>query len=182
MSIAIAPLQATNNSFLFSDYEIRTATDEGGEAWFCAKDVFEALGIVWKGVKGSLMKCPEEWQGVCYLQTPGGTQEDVFISEPAVYQTTFRSNKPEAIHFTKWVCAEVLPVLRRQGFFGALNAGQQIQLRNQKLRLLDRLSVSDAFIYQSVLTSLRSVCNQLGEAMPDTSLIGKDRHQLGLDL
>jgi len=57
-----------------------------GEAWFCAKDVFETLGIAWKGVSGSLKNTPEEWQGVCYLQTPGGTQDAVFLSEPAVYR------------------------------------------------------------------------------------------------
>jgi len=176
MASQYAPLQAINNPFLFSEQKVRTATDDKGEAWFCAKDVFETLGIAWKGVSGSLKNTPEEWQGVCYLQTPGGIQEAVFISEPGVYQTAFISRKPEAIAFTKWVCEEVLPAIRRQGFYGRITAGQQIALRNQKIKLIEKLVSSDAFVYDAVITSLRNVCNQLGEPMPDTALIGKDRH------
>lgn len=175
-----APLQAINNPFLFSEYEVRTATDEKGEAWFCAKDVFETLGIAWKGVSGSLKNTPEEWQGVCYLQTPGGVQEAVFLSEPAVYQTAFISRKPQAIAFTKWVCEEVLPAIRRQGYYGRITAGQQIALRNQKLKLLEKLTTADAFLYEAVLTSLRNVCNQLGEPLPNPALLGQDRNQLSL--
>lgn len=180
MASQYTPLQAINNPFLFSEHEVRTATDDKGKAWFCAKDVFETLGITWKGVSGSLKNTPEKWQGVCYLQTPGGTQEAVFISEPAVYQTAFISRKPEAIAFTEWVCEEVLPAIRRQGFYGKITAGQQIALRNQKIKLIEKLPTKDAFIYEAVLTSLRNVCNQLGEAMPDTALLGQDRHQLHL--
>ena len=175
-------VQAMNNPFVFSDHEVRTALGDDGEAWFCAKDVFEALGIAWKGAKGSLMNCPEKWQVVCYLQTSYGSKETIFIAEPAVYQTSFRSNKPDAIRFTEWVCEEVLPAIRRQGSFGTLTAGQQIALRTQKIKLLEKLSTKDAFIHQAVLTSLRNVCNQLGEPMPNVDLIGKDRQQLALEV
>tara|TARA_R110002167_G_scaffold98718_10_gene259419 strand:+ start:1236 stop:1787 length:552 start_codon:yes stop_codon:yes gene_type:complete len=175
-------VQALDNPFLFSNHEVRTALGDDGEAWFCAKDVFEALGITWKGARGSLMNCPEKWQVVCYLQTSHGTKETIFIAEPAVYQTSFRSNKPDAIKFTEWVCEEVLPAIRRQGYYGTLTAGQQIALRSQKIKLLEKLGTSDAFIYQAVLTSLRNICNQLGEPMPDTKWIGQDRKQLRLEV
>lgn len=38
-------LQPIDNAFTFLDQEIRTATDQQGVAWFCAKDVFNAMGI-----------------------------------------------------------------------------------------------------------------------------------------
>lgn len=175
-------LKTIDNPFNFSNHDIRTAIDPAGEVWFCAKDVFEALGIAWKGAKGSLINCPEKWQGVCYLQTPGGAQEAIFIKEPAVYQTAFVSRKPEAVTFTEWVCEEVLPALRRQGFYGQSTPGQQIQLRAQKIKLLECLSSKDAFIRKAVFTSLRAVCNQLGEAMPNPELLGKDAAQLSLEV
>lgn len=175
-------LQSIENPFLFSSLEVRTAIDRIGEVWFCAKDVFESLGIAWKGAKGSLKNTPEKWQGVCYLQTPGGVQEAIFISEPAVYQTAFMSKKPDAIRFTEWVCEEVLPAIRKSGYYGTATPGQQIQLRAQKIKLLEKLETKDAFIHHSVLTSLRDVCNQLGESMPDISLLGKDRRQLSMEL
>lgn len=175
-------VHALNNPFLFSDNEVRTALGDDGEAWFCAKDVFEALGIIWKGAKGSLMNCPEKWQVVCYVQTSHGIKDTIFISEPAVYQTSFRSNKPDAIKFTEWVCEEVLPAIRRQGYYGTLTANQQIALRTQKIKLLEKLSVNDAFIQKAVLTSLHTVCNQLGEPMPEVHLLGKDAKQMDLEV
>lgn len=174
-----SPLQAINNPFLFSNHEVRTALDERGDVWFCAKDVFEALDIAWKSAY-SLKNYPEHWICPLYLRGQSGTGEALFISEPAVYRVIFRSSKPEAEKFANWVCEEVLPTLRRQGFYGTLTANQQIALRNQKIKLIERLATMDAFIYQSVLTSLRTVCNQLGEPMPDPALLGKDRLQLPL--
>ncbi|WP_275098048.1 Bro-N domain-containing protein [Sedimenticola hydrogenitrophicus] len=130
-------IQVLPNPFDFETHNVRIAIGRDGEPWFCAKDVFETLGIAWKGVSGSLKNTPEEWQGVCYLQTPGGTQEAVFLSEPAVYQTAFISRKPESIAFTKWVCEEILPAIRKQGYYGALPAGNQVQLTTVMIKLLD---------------------------------------------
>jgi prophage antirepressor-like protein len=169
------------NPFIFSNNEVRTATDDKGEVWFCAKDVFEALGVIWKGAKGSLTNCPEKWQGVCYLQTPGGTQEAIFITEAAVYQTAFRSNKPEAVEFANWVCEEVLPALRKQGYFGLTKEIDQVKGTNAMVGLLRTLSnTKDAFSYQLLTRRLRNLCNAMGEPMPDIELLGKDRHQLDL--
>lgn len=169
-----------NNPFLFDNKKIRTAVDDHGEVWFCAKDVFEALGIVWKGTKGSLMNCPEKWLMVWYLQTTTGQKESIFISEPAVYQTVFRSNKPEALQFAEWVCEEVLPAIRKQGYFGSIAPGNQVQLTTVMLKLLDKVSSKDAFIHQVAINRLRNICNTFGEPMPDVDLIGKDRKQLPL--
>lgn len=174
------PLKAINNPFLFAEHEVRTAIDDNGEPWFCAKDVYEALGIQWKNRAGSLTRTPEKWISPCYLQGQSGSGEVIFIKEPAVYQATFRSNKPDAVKFTEWVCEEVLPAIRKQGFFGSITPGQQIQLRNQMFKLLDKLSTTDAFIHTKLMASLRNICNQLGEPMPDVTLLGQNRNQLSL--
>ncbi len=169
------------NPFLFSEQEVRTATDEQGEIWFCAKDVFEALGIIWKGAKGSLINCPENWVMVCYLQTTKGARDTIFISEAAVYQTSFRSNKPEAIEFANWVCEEVLPALRKQGYFGLSKELDQVKATNAMVSLLRTLSsTTDAFTFQLLTKRLRNLCNSMGEPMPDINLLGKDRNQLDL--
>lgn len=177
----MSQLTPMNNPFLFDQMNIRTALDEHGTPWFVAKDVFEALDIAWRGLE-SLKNIPEEWQQVWIMETAKGARETIYLSEPAVYQVAFRSSKPEAVSFTKWVCEEVLPALRRQGFYGTMSAGQLIQLRSQKLAMLKQLETKDAFIFESVVTSLRNVCNLLGEPMPDINLLGKDRRQLGLEL
>jgi len=173
-------LQSVPNSFVFTEHEIRTAIDEQGEVWFCAKDVFEALGITWKGSKGSLVNCPDKWQMVCYLQTSYGQKETIFISEPAVYQTAFRSNKPEAIRFTEWVCEEVLPTIRKQGFFGTIPATMRLGYSQQIVKLTEKLTETKNQFARAVLESeLRDLCNQVGRRMPDVALIGQTIEQGG---
>lgn len=167
-------LQSISNPYNFSGHDVRTATDENGEPWFCAKDVYEALGIQWKNRSGSLTRTPEKWISTCYLQGLSGNGEVIFIKEPAVFQATFRSNKPDAIKFTEWVCEEVLPSIRKHGYFGTLPAKDLIALRNQKIKLIQELvNCRDQFAKTAYITTLRNICNQLGEPMPNTELLGQ---------
>ena len=86
----------------------------------------------------------------------------------------FRSNKPEAVKFTQWVCEEVLPSIRKQGYFGTLPAKDLIALRNQKIKLIQELvNCRDQFSKSAYITTLRNICNQLGEPMPNTELLGQ---------
>ena len=177
-----ANIRQVNNPFVFSEHEIRTAVDEHGEVWFCAKDVFEALLITWSGQRGSLKNYPEKWLMVLQLKTSQGVKDAVFLSEPAVYKTIFRSNKPEAEAFANWVCEEVLPTIRKQGWYGKISAAQETQLTYLMLKLMDQLSTKNSFIYKLILQRLRNVCNLLGEPMPDVALLGKDRQQFELEV
>jgi prophage antirepressor-like protein len=168
------------NPFIFSANEVRTATDEHGEVWFCASDVFKALDIAWKG-SYSLRNYPQEWICPLYLRGQSGSGEVVFISEPAVYRVLFRSNKPEAIEFANWVCREVLPALRKQGYFGLSKDIDQVKATNAMVSLLRTLSTTtDAFMFKLLTARLRNLCNAMGEPMPDIGLLGQDKNQLPL--
>jgi prophage antirepressor-like protein len=173
-------IRPVNNSFLFSEHPVRMAIDDLGTPWFCAKDVCEAIDMLWQGTAKTLKSVPKEWQGVGKLTTPFGLQDAIYLTEPAVYRLIFRSNKPQAIDFTNWVCSDVLPSIRRQGYFGQLNATQSIALRYQKIKLLELLNTKDAFTFSSVLTSLKAVCNLLGETMPSIDSMGKPAKQMPL--
>lgn len=112
--------------FAFGDNLIRVFPIEG-EPWWVAKDVANALGIVWQGEK-TLEKIKSEWRVVGKLPTTqknqhgeGGIQEKdaILINEAAVYKLAFRSNKAEAERFVDWVASEVLPSIRRTGKYEA---------------------------------------------------------------
>jgi len=100
--------------FQYRTTKVRT-TFENDQIWFAAKDVAEALGLIWKGDTGTLSNIKEEWKGVWDFQTPGGKQPLLCITEPAVYKLAFRSNKPEAERFTDWIAEEVIPQIRKTG-------------------------------------------------------------------
>ena len=123
-------LKTLANPFQFADLDIRTATDEHSEVWFCAKDVCTALDIVWSGMI-TLENMPENWFMVINLITIKGERDAYFINEAGLYHLIFRSNKPKAKEFANWVCETVLPEIRKTGFFGTIGIKDQISISKQ---------------------------------------------------
>jgi len=59
-------------------------------------------------------------------QTRIVTVEMIVINESAVYKLAFRSNKPKADAFTTWVAGEVMPSIRKTGFYSAKRATKYV--------------------------------------------------------
>ena len=107
------------NQILSFTYEtntnIRTITTEDGTPLFCANDVATTLGYTNPNkamkdhCKGVTIRYP--------LETPGGTQQVRFITEPDLYRLIARSKLPEAEKFERWVFEEVLPSIRKHGMY-----------------------------------------------------------------
>lgn len=95
-----------------------------GEPWFLAGQVCRCLDLKdagrqvkaieerfsIAGIKGSHTMRP-------LLETAGGRQSVLCISEPVLYELIFQSRKQKAIRFRAWVACEVLPSLRKHGFY-----------------------------------------------------------------
>ncbi|MEQ1636692.1 MAG: BRO family protein [Methylococcales bacterium] len=161
-------LSLLENSFEYSEKPIRTALDDRGIAWFCAKDIFEALGLVWKGRGGSLKNYPEKWLMVWYLQTIQGEKAAIFMSEPGVYQTILSSNKPEAVVFRDWIFEEVIPAIRKTGGYGASKSVDLLACHKAIHVFLDELLRTKSVVKREMLTaSLKALCNVAGLKMPD---------------
>lgn len=101
-------------SFGFGDQLVRV-TDMSGSAWFVANDVCRALELT--NPREAVSKLDEDERGVISTDTLGGVQQVTIISESGVYSLIFKSRKPCAVAFRKWVTSEVLPTLRRTGHF-----------------------------------------------------------------
>ena len=97
---------------------------------FVAKDVCDALGLVWKGSgnSGSLENLDEDEKGVATVDTLGGPQELGTVTESGLYALIFRSRKPSARLFRRWVTSEVLPAIRRTGSYRAPAAAPETAL------------------------------------------------------
>ena len=174
-------LKTLANPFQFTDLDIRTATDEHSEVWFCAKDVCAVLDITWKGSTETLENMPDNRKGVLKLRTPGGEQDTVFINEAGLYHLIFRSNKPKAKEFANWVCETVLPEIRKTGFFGTLEIKDQISISKQ----IDSLSLqitqtTNAFRRKLLHDQLRRLCNLVNQPIPPTDWIALEYTQVDL--
>jgi prophage antirepressor-like protein len=95
--------------------EVRTV-QINGEPWFVAKDVCEVLEIV--NHKDSISRLKESMKsGVAITDPHGRPQVTKVISEAGLYKLIFQSRKPEAEKFADWVAEEVLPAIRKNGYY-----------------------------------------------------------------
>jgi prophage antirepressor-like protein len=171
-------LKTLANPFQFAELDIRTATDENDNIWFCAKDVCTALDIVWSGASITLENMPDNWFMVMNLMTIKGERDAIFINEPGLYRLIFRSNKPKTIKFSNWVCEVILPELRRNGVFGELDVKAEILLDKRIDELSHQLvSTKNAFRRKLLMDRLRRVCNIAQQPMPAFELIGQHIEQ-----
>ncbi|WP_025322289.1 BRO-N domain-containing protein [Deferrisoma camini] len=101
--------------FSYGEQAVRTVVDrETCELWFVAKDVCDALGI--KNHRDAVSRLDEdEREGVGITDPLGGQQVATAVNESGLYALIFRSRKPAARRFRKWVTSEVLPAIRRTG-------------------------------------------------------------------
>jgi len=114
-SLTSASPNTTSSLFHFHDYAIRTDVDPQGNPWFVASDVCAALEI--KNSRQALAKLDSDEKGVISSDTLGGIQSIATVNEAGLYELIFRSRKPEAKNFKRWVKHTVLPTIRKDGLY-----------------------------------------------------------------
>lgn len=130
-------------NFTFNESQVRTLS-EGEVIWFVAKDVATILGHA--NPERAIRKyVDEEDQGVTELVTPGGIQNVTIISEYGVYSLILSSHTEEAKKFKHWVTHEVLPSIRKQGFYSVLPDQELIDL------LVKRQSENPTFLREAAV-------------------------------
>ena len=113
---------------------VRTATDENGEPWFCAKDLCDVLGYknsscaVNQHVRSSdvakryVARLAKNRFGVC----EGKMQvvQMIFVNESGFYALVLGSKLASAVKFKDWVTSVVLPQIRKTGGYIPMKEGE----------------------------------------------------------
>ena len=96
-----------------------------GELWFVARDVCARLGTEAEDIPKILDQ--DEYRSLMSLKgiptirgmnnLTGLRKDTRMLSEPGLYALIFRSRKPEAEKFQDWVFDEVLPSIRKYGYY-----------------------------------------------------------------
>lgn len=137
--------------FEFRSHEVRTVIRDG-EPWFVAKDVCEILEIA--NARDAVATLDgDEKDGVGITDTIGREQKTTVVSESGLYALIFKSRKPEAKAFRKWVTSEVLPSIRKTGkysvqktpqtYIEALEAHLAAEKEKARLKEENRLLLED---------------------------------------
>jgi prophage antirepressor-like protein len=82
---------------------------------FVAKDVTDLLGYI-KSSDG-LRIIPDKNKGTHLVSTLGGNQRMRCVDESGLYRLVLRSDKEESTKFMDWVVDDVLPSIRKNGFY-----------------------------------------------------------------
>lgn len=145
-----------NNALQVFDYNgsaVRTVNKDG-EIWFVAKDVCDVLELT-NPTEALKALDDDEKNTLRISEGIRGNPNANIINESGVYSLIFRSNKPEAKKFRKWVTSTVLPQIKRTGSFSVkpdklsrsiMNAAKMIfsaaGIKNNQLALaLDKIVV-----------------------------------------
>jgi len=106
--------------FTYESNEIRVIQDESGDPWWFASDVCKALGLsnpteALRSLDGDEKMTLRISEG--QKSGRGGAQSQNIINEPGLYRLLSRSNKVKARKFQRLVFHEVLPQIRKTGFY-----------------------------------------------------------------
>jgi len=109
-----------------------------GEPWWVLKEVCDVLEH--SNSRKIAERLDEDEKGVTPIYTPGGIQQMTIINESGLYNVILRSDKPEAKKFKRWLTHEVLPQIRRQGFYmGDLPPEKLLEMMAMMAELLSTL-------------------------------------------
>ena len=113
---------------------VRTATDEKGEPWFCAKDLCDVLGYkradlaVKQHVRSSdaAKRCVARIAKNRYGECNGKMQvvPMIFVNESGFYALVLGSKLASAVKFKDWVTSVVLPQIRKTGGYIPVKEGE----------------------------------------------------------
>ena len=142
--------QENINVMVFENPEfgrVRTMTDESGEPLFCGKDVCEVLGYAKtdKAVREHVSNLDVLKR---YVWVTTGKKVDgspamrhtqmLFVNESGFYCLVFGSKLEAAQRFKHWVTSEVLPSIRKNGYYSMLSMKDKlIAEQDERIRDLD---------------------------------------------
>ena len=112
---------------------VRTATDEKGEPWFCAKDLCDVLGYKRADLAVKQHVNPLDAAKRCIkvdirMKSDGTISQRltpmIFVNESGFYALVLGSKLASAVKFKDWVTSVVLPQIRKTGGYIPVKEGE----------------------------------------------------------
>jgi len=151
--------------------EIRTVEIDG-EIWFVGSDVARTLG--YKNAPDALSRHCKPKGIVKHDSLKSDTGSVLtLINEPNVYRLVIKSKLPSAERFEEWIFEEVIPSIRKKGYYGKIDRSQA---PNFYIRYKDNFHKIDRN-YFSVISELFVTLNaefeKVGYEIPNKAENGK---------
>jgi prophage antirepressor-like protein len=148
-----------------------TTVEIDGEVWFVGSQVCNLLEI--KNSSDAIGRLDEDEKLISVLPIAGQNRNVNLISESGLYALIFKSRKPSAQEFRKWVTKEVIPSIRKKGFYGKID---RAQVPNFYLRYQDNFHKIDRnyfSVISELFVTLNAELEKVGYQIPDKGENGK---------
>lgn len=151
------------------DFNLRALTtiQIGDDFYFISDEVTAALDYVDR--KTPIEKLDAEDKMIS--PHPIGGRLYILISEAALYELVFASKKPNAKKFQRWVTREVLPEIRKNGYYGKVKLPGFINRFNLNY---GRVSYGYFSVINELFIRLYGSLEMLGYQIPDQAKDGAD--------
>lgn len=147
-------------AYSFKDQALRTQFTEEGEPLFCLADICEVLELTNPSSIAASIK--EEFEipklNLGIIQRETGPIEAIFITEPQLYFVMMRSRAAKAKPFRQWVVNEVLPSIRKKGYYTLKEHNRDILLR--KLEFLKLCLNTENITEEQHAKMLETLCKE----------------------
>ena len=168
---------------------VRTATDEKGEPWFCAKDLCDALGYkkASDSVKQHVKSSDTMKRGVArtaknrFGVSEGKVQvvQMIFVNESGFYALVLGSKLASAVKFKDWVTSVVLPQIRKTGGYIPVNEGESEEEMIRNAEQILRATLKEK---ETLLEKQKKLLKEQKKLMEEQkSKLHEQEVQMGLD-
>ena len=115
MTLSLIPTLVENQLVVyFENKPIRVnLKDDGPE--FVLRDIAKCVDVA--NQRNIAARLEESEKGVHTVDTPGGPQEVITVTEAGLYRVIMTGRTAAAKRFSSWVTGEVLPAIRKNGFY-----------------------------------------------------------------
>lgn len=108
-------IQKTPAMFDFQETKVCVFLDEDQSPWWVADDICQVLG--YSDTRQVVEKLDDDEKMLGKIYRSSKNREMWLINESGLYTLIIRSNKEEAKPFRRWVTHDVLPSLRKNGYY-----------------------------------------------------------------
>ena len=151
--------------------EIKTV-EINGEIWFVASDVAKTLG--YSNPRDAIARHCKIGGVVKHdIPTNSGMQTMTLINEPNVYRLIIKSQLPSAEKFESWLFEEVIPSIRKKGFYGKIDRSQLPNFITRYKDNYHKLPNDHFSVISEMFARLYIELEKVGYSIPDKGIGGK---------
>ena len=167
---------------------VRTATDEKGEPWFCAKDLCDVLGYKRADLAVKQHVNPHDAAKRCVWVEVGKKKDGtpakrltqmIFVNESGFYALVLGSKLPSAVMFKDWVTSVVLPQIRKTGGYIPVHEGES---EEEMIRSAEQILRATLKEKEALLEKQKELLKEQKKLMEEQkSKLHEQKVQMGLD-